>query len=209
MRLHYARQMGETRHMVERRGDFGGACVAMALHARDPARVRRAGADDAGDFFAQAAGAGIIGPGVVEVIERGFPARHTLRGGEPGLVPDVVHRKEEVGFRQVLRVHEGLRPLHPRGDPGVVAHRVFGAERIGRSGQPCLPRRAAAFFSVILHRRADAEPVGTGRRAIDAGPCCAACDERVPFGALVPRRQRLHRLLEKAGKGWKDVAEKA
>ena len=51
------RGRGEGEEVVDRGGDLGGALVAVAHDAGDPARVGRAAADDASQFLAQAADA--------------------------------------------------------------------------------------------------------------------------------------------------------
>lgn len=90
MRADDLREMGKGGHVVERGGNFRRAPEAVPFHACDPAGIGGAGMDDAGDLLGQGAGAGTLGIGVVEMIERGPTAGHRLRGGEPGLVRGIV-----------------------------------------------------------------------------------------------------------------------
>jgi len=126
--------VGEGGHVVQRGGDFRPAPVAVVHHAGRPVGVGGAGADRAGDFLGKGPGAGAVGAGGVKVVKRGCLAAKARNGGrETGLVGGVVGGHQDVGFRQVLGMDEGVRAPDAGLDPGAIFGRLaVSADRPGR-----------------------------------------------------------------------------
>ncbi len=196
--------MREAAQMVERRGDLGSASKAVAHHPLDPAWVRGAGMDGAGDLLGQRARLGMGRIARVEMIERrrAFPQRRPRRR-EPRLMRGIIGGQQQVAFGQVVEMDKGLRPRHPRGDPVRIAP-VAIVERGGRGGEPALPRLDPRRF-VVTRIRVQPDAIAPRRGAIDARGSLS--DKRVPVRRFVARGQRPHRLSEQCDQMRKGVAE--
>ena len=99
-----ARQMREQRHLIECRGDFGGAAEAVPHLAFEPARIGGAAADHAGDLFG----------------ERPHPWR--IRHCRVGVIQRLARRRPAFAPRRQIRPRGRHNPAPPedrfRADPG-------------------------------------------------------------------------------------------
>src|SRR5689334_2792016 len=100
---------GEGEEVIDRRGDFEGALVAMAHHAGEPFRVDDPGADDAADLLLKRAYARRLRARMVVVVnDRRGPGEMAYRRGEAALELVVVVAVEQVVLAVVLVLHHRL-----------------------------------------------------------------------------------------------------
>ena len=205
----------EGEQVVDRRGDLGGALVAVAHHPGDPARVRGAAADHPAQLLAQAADARPLGPRVVIVPDRRRAARELPDGErEPALELVIIVAVEEVVLAVVLVVQHGVGAGEPRFEhararrgPRRRRHRRSRSSRDRpRPDQPRRPRSARRSGSAARprrrpasSRRPDSRLAAPPRRAQPLRlPACLPVGgdrggERIDRGRLVERRDRAGR----------------
>ncbi len=185
MRRHGAREMGKSREIVQRCGNFCRATKPVARIPGDPVRIGGAGAYHAGDLLGQGAPEGGRRVGVVEMVERRLAARHRLCGGKAGLVGGIVLRQQQIGFGQVLQMDKGPGTLHPgradlRGRGAGSRHRAPSSRHAARL-RPPPPRRR-----VGLSGSAPTPTITARRGAKDTRACVAQHRGSSP----APRRAR-------------------
>ena len=202
-----ARGGGEGEQIVDRRGDLGGALVAVPHDPGDPARVGGAAAHDPADFLAQGADARPVGLRMVVVVDRrGAPGQVPDRDRQAALELVVIVAVEQVVLAVVL----------------VVQYRVGGGEagfEQAALGRPRRRRRRPTGSSRDRRRRDRRRPARCARRSGSAArrrrPPAWSRRRDSRRGARRPRGRR-RRLRAPAGRrrrgrraGWSPAARRA
>ena len=194
--------------MIQRCRDLGRAAKAVAPHPRDPVGIGGTSLYHAGDLLGQRAGARCVGPGIVEVIERRLaPAGDGFRGGEPGLMGGVIGGKEQIAFRQVLRMNKGIGICDTGRDAVIVTGDLPAIHRPRACIEPGLSRGGAGLIGESFRQMPHAQSIACRGRPKD--PRLGLLPRvGVPVGTFIAARKHLYCLRKDTGERGEYVTEK-
>ena len=112
---HRPREVLKRGHVFERHRDLGRAPEAMPAHTRDPSGMAGAGMNDTGNFFRKRTCARTVRVGCIEMVETRRTSCDTgdaLGGGEPCFMRGIILGQQQIGFGQILCVHESRSVCH-------------------------------------------------------------------------------------------------